>query len=67
MTESTTPTSTPVKGTWSEQKSKLKVQFPILTDEDLQYENGKKDEMFARVQTKIGKTKEELDALMTGL
>jgi uncharacterized protein YjbJ (UPF0337 family) len=66
MTEPTT-TPTPVKGNWSEQKSKLKAQFPTLTDADLQYENGKKDEMLTNVQTKLGKTKEELDTIMSGL
>jgi uncharacterized protein YjbJ (UPF0337 family) len=67
MTEPTTTTSFPVKGNWSEQKSKLKAKFPTLTDADLQYENGKKDEMLTNVQTKLGKTKEELDTIMSGL
>jgi uncharacterized protein YjbJ (UPF0337 family) len=33
----------------------------------LQYENGKKDEMLARIQTKLGKTKEELATLIAAL
>jgi uncharacterized protein YjbJ (UPF0337 family) len=57
----------PAKGNWSEQKAKLKTQFPTLTDADLQYENGKKDEMFERIQTKLGKTKEELGTLIAAL
>jgi uncharacterized protein YjbJ (UPF0337 family) len=67
MTEPTTTAPTPVKGNWNEQKNKLKAKFPTLTDADLQYENGKKDEMFTKVQTKLGKTKEELDTVMSGL
>ena len=73
MSESTTTntttstTNTPAKGNWTETKSKLKAQFPDLTDADLQYEQGKKDEMFERVQVKIGKTKEEMAALLTSL
>ena len=69
MTESTTTTPTPTaaKGNWSEQKGKLKAKFPTLTDADLQYENGKKDEMLTKVQAKLGKTKEELDTVMSGL
>ena len=57
----------PVKGNWNEQKTKLKTQFPTLTDADLQYENGKKDEMLERIQTKLGKTKEELNTLIATL
>jgi uncharacterized protein YjbJ (UPF0337 family) len=49
---------------WNDQKAKLKAQFSTLTDEDLRYDNGKKDEMMARVQTKVGKTKEELAAIL---
>lgn len=62
-----TNTNAPVKGTWNVQKSKLKEKFPILTDEDLRYENGKRDEMFSRVQVKLGKTKEEFDSLLASL
>jgi uncharacterized protein YjbJ (UPF0337 family) len=64
----TTPTTpTPVKGNWGEQKSKLKEQFPTLTDADLRYENGKKDEMLSSVQEKLGKTKEEFDTIIADL
>lgn len=48
------------KGNWSEQKGKLKSKFPVLTDADLTYENGKKDEMFGKIEKKLGKTKQEL-------
>jgi uncharacterized protein YjbJ (UPF0337 family) len=67
MTDSTTNTTAPVKANWKDQKAKLITQFPTLTDEDLRYENGKKDEMLTKVQTKIGKTKEELDTIIAGL
>ena len=68
MSESTTSTTAvPVKGNWKETKAKLITMFPTLTEEDLRYENGKKDEMLAKVQTKLGKTKEELDTIITGL
>jgi uncharacterized protein YjbJ (UPF0337 family) len=60
-------TIAPVKGNWNEQKSKLKAQFPALTDTDMHYENGKKDEMFTKIQDKIGKTKEELETIISAL
>jgi uncharacterized protein YjbJ (UPF0337 family) len=67
MTNSPAITPNSLKGNWNEQKGKLKAKFPILTDADLQYENGKKDEMLTKVQKKLGKTKEELYTVMSGL
>jgi uncharacterized protein YjbJ (UPF0337 family) len=52
---------------WIAAKDKLKKQFGTLTDEDLAFEEGKKEEMLARVQTKIGKSKEELHAIIAAL
>lgn len=60
MTSTTSTTHTENKGTWAEQKTKLKAKFPVLTDADLTYENGKKDEMLSKVEKKLGKTKQEL-------
>jgi uncharacterized protein YjbJ (UPF0337 family) len=56
-----------VKGNWNEQKGKLKQQFAILTDNDLMFEEGKKDEMFGKIQIKLGKTKEELHKIIEAL
>ena len=56
-----------VKGNWNEQKGKLKQKFAALTDNDLMFVEGKKDEMLGKLQTKLGKTKEELQKVMTGL
>jgi uncharacterized protein YjbJ (UPF0337 family) len=56
-----------LKGNWNEQKGKLKQKFAILTDNDLMFEKGKKDEMFGRLQIKLGKTKEELQEVIKGL
>ena len=51
--------TTELKGNWNEQKGKLKQQFATLTDDDLTFKEGKKDEMLGRLQKKLGKTKEE--------
>jgi uncharacterized protein YjbJ (UPF0337 family) len=58
---------TEVKGNWNEQKGKLKQRFATLTDNDLMYEEGKKDEMFGKLQIKLGKSKEEFQKIMAGL
>ena len=58
--------TTEVKGNWNEQKGKLKQKFANLTDDDLMFAEGKKDEMLGKLQIKLGKTKEELYKIMTG-
>ena len=57
--------TTEVKGNWNEQKGKLKQLFANLTDDDLMFAEGKKDEMLGKLQIKLGKTKEELHKVMT--
>ncbi|MBK8848782.1 MAG: CsbD family protein [Saprospiraceae bacterium] len=56
-----------VKGNWDEQKGKLKQQFASLTDDDLLFAEGKKDEMMGRLEIKLGKSKEELYKLISSL
>jgi uncharacterized protein YjbJ (UPF0337 family) len=51
---------TEIKGTWNEQKGKLKQKFAVLTDNDLMYEEGQRDEMLGKLQIKLSKTKEEI-------
>jgi uncharacterized protein YjbJ (UPF0337 family) len=55
--------TTELKGNWNELKGKLKQSFANLTDDDLMFEEGKKDEMLGKLQIKLGKTKEELHEL----
>lgn len=59
--------TTELKGNWNEQKGKLKQKFAQLTDNDLMFEEGKKDEMFGKIQVKLGKTKEELHEIINAL
>jgi len=59
--------TTEVKGNWEQQKGKLKQKFATLTDNDLLFAEGKKEEMLGRLQTKLGKTKEELHKILSGL
>jgi uncharacterized protein YjbJ (UPF0337 family) len=59
--------TTEVKGNWNTQKGKLKQKFANLTDNDLMFEEGKQDEMFGKLQIKLGKTKEELDKIISRL
>jgi uncharacterized protein YjbJ (UPF0337 family) len=58
---------TELKGNWNEQKGKLKQKFATLTDNDLLFLDGKKDEMIGKLQVKLGKTKEELHKIIESL
>lgn len=59
--------TTELKGNWEEQKGKLKQKFAALTDDDLLFAEGKKDEMLGKLQIKLGKTKEELHTILGDL
>jgi hypothetical protein len=47
-------------GYWNKKKEKLKQRFPIITDEDLRYREGKEKEMIEMLGNKLGKSKQEL-------
>ena len=59
--------STEAKGNWNELKGKLKQKFGMLTDNDLIFDEGKKDEMYGKLQIKLGKTKEEFQKIIAEL
>jgi len=52
---------------WNKQKSELIQKFADLTDNDLIFEEGKKEEMFKKLRIRLGKTKEELKKIMAQL
>lgn len=52
---------------WEQQKDKLKKKFVWLTDNDLLFQDGKYDDLMERLQTQLGKTKEELRKIISEL
>ena len=50
-----------IKGNWNEMKGKIKQKYADLTDDDLTYAEGKEDEMWGKLQQKVGKTKDEIN------
>jgi uncharacterized protein YjbJ (UPF0337 family) len=56
-----------LKGDWEVQKGKLKQKFAQLTDNDLLFVEGKKEEMLGKLQITLGKSKEELQKLIEKL
>ncbi len=51
-----------LKGSWNEVKGKLKQKYAQLTDDDLQFAEGKEDELIGRLQQKLGRTREDVRA-----
>ena len=58
------PNSNEIKGSWEELKGKLKQSYADLTDDDLMYEEGQEQEMWGKLQQKLGKTEKELKSLL---
>ncbi|HEY3369584.1 MAG TPA: CsbD family protein [Prolixibacteraceae bacterium] len=56
-----------LKGNWDELKGKLKQKYANLTDDDLTFAEGKEEELYGRLQTKLGKTNEEVRRLISEL
>ena len=48
------------KGTWNEVKGKLKQKYADLTEDDLKYTEGMKDQLLGKLQKKLGKSRDEL-------
>ncbi|MCB0610415.1 MAG: CsbD family protein [Lewinellaceae bacterium] len=56
-----------IKGNWKQIKGKLKTEYAQLTNDDLLYEEGKEDQLIGRLQERLGKTKDEIKAIIDGL
>lgn len=56
-----------LKGDWNQIKAKLKQKFAALTDNDLLLLEGKQEELLGRIQVKLGKSKSEIQKLISEL
>ena len=54
-------TTLEIKGDWNITKGKLKEKWAKLTDNDLQYAEGKSDELIGRIQKRTGETREAVE------
>ena len=50
-----------IKGDWNVTKGKLKQKWAKLTDDDLQFAQGKQDELLGRIQKRTGQTREAVE------
>ncbi|HTL73568.1 MAG TPA: CsbD family protein [bacterium] len=54
-------TTLEIKGDWNITKGKLKQKWAHLTDDDLQFAEGKADELIGRIQKRTGETREAVE------
>jgi uncharacterized protein YjbJ (UPF0337 family) len=54
-------TTLEIKGDWNITKGKLKQKWAKLTDDDLQYAQGKQEELIGRIQKRTGETRESIE------
>jgi uncharacterized protein YjbJ (UPF0337 family) len=50
-----------IKGDWNITKGKLKQKWAKLTDDDLQFAEGKIEEVLGRIQKRTGETREAVE------
>lgn len=50
-----------IKGDWNIIKGKLTQKWANLTDDDLQYAEGKQEELIGRIQKRTGETREAVE------
>lgn len=53
-----------IKGDWNIIKGKLKQKWAKLTDDDLRYIDGNRDELLGRIQKRTGETREAVETLL---
>jgi uncharacterized protein YjbJ (UPF0337 family) len=50
-----------IKGDWNITKGKIKQKWAKLTDDDLQFIEGKEDELIGRIQKRTGEAREQIE------
>lgn len=52
---------------WRELQTRLKIKYPELTEDDLEYQEPLQQDMLRMVEYKLRKTKEEMKEIITSL
>ena len=53
-----------LKGVWNITKGMLKQKWAALTDSDLQFVDGKRNELLGRIQKRTGETREAIEKVI---
>jgi hypothetical protein len=49
---------------WNDIKTKLKQKYPLLTNADLHWRNGTREELVRMIAFKLGKTRRQLEEII---
>jgi len=52
-------------GNWNEQAKELQKEFSELSDSDLEFQDGKEEELLTRVKTRLNKSRQQVIDLIT--
>jgi hypothetical protein len=55
------------KGNWIALKKRIRLAYPIITQDDLKLKDGDEGELLARLQKKLFKTKKEIIVMIDSL
>lgn len=56
-----------IDGSWNQIKGKLRQKFAQLTDDDLNFSEGKSEELLGRLQSKLGMSEDDLYVMLNDL
>lgn len=56
-----------IQGNWNEIKGKLKQKYAELTEDDLVYAEGKEDELYGKLQKRLGISREEAEGAIRSI
>lgn len=54
-----------LKGNWNIAKGKLKQKYATLTDDDLNYVEGKEEELYGRIQKRTGESRAAVERFLS--
>ena len=54
-----------IAGNWKQMQGKVKAKWGKLTDDDLTYAGGKRDQLLGRIQERYGLAKDEVEKQMS--
>ena len=55
------------KNDWLRMRRELKNRYPDLTDDDLRYEEGGEEDLYQRLQTRLSKSRDQIDTIFKNL
>jgi uncharacterized protein YjbJ (UPF0337 family) len=62
-----TSTELRARGNWNELKGKMRQQYADLTDDDLEYAEGKQEEWYGKLAKKVGRTIDDVKNWVSNL